>query len=86
MINIVIPFQHHIFRIHCLEYFEVKGRSMRKTNDEYTESALQKLSRREKQFGFKMSKTHHSNEKLRKCKKTVSFYNALNTKGKKKKR
>ena len=59
---------------------------MRKTNDEYTESALQKLSRREKQFGFKMSKTHHTEGKLKKCQKTVFFNNALNTKGKKKNR
>ena len=44
------------------------GRSMATTNDEFTETALQRFSKTEKRFGLKMTRTLDSEEKLKRGK------------------
>ena len=66
-----------------LDYMTIHGRSMATTNDEFTETALQRFSKTEKRFGFKMTRTFDSKEKLKRGKKCISFQNALAKKGKK---
>ena len=51
---------------HVLDYMTIHGKSMATTNDEFTETALQRFSKTEKRFGFKMTRTFDSKEKLKK--------------------
>ena len=62
---------------------DIHGKSMATTNDEFTETALQRFSKTEKRFGFKMTRTFDSKEKLKRGKKCISFHNALAKKSKK---
>ena len=57
---------------------------MATTNDEFTETALQRFSKTEKRFNLKMTRTLDSKEKLKRGSKTISFHNALIKKKKKK--
>ena len=50
---------------HVLDYMTIHGKSMATTNDEFTETALQRFSKTEKRFGFKMTRTFDSKEKLK---------------------
>lgn len=68
---------------HVLDYMTIHGKSMATTNDEFTETALQRFSKTEKRFGFKMTRTFDSKEKLKRGKKCISFHNALAKKSKK---
>ena len=68
---------------HVLDYLTIHGKSMATTNDEFTETALQRFSKTEKRFNFKMTRTLDSKEKLKRGSKCISFHNALNHKKKK---
>ena len=58
---------------HVLDYMTIHGKSMARTNDEFTETALQRFSKTEKRFGFKMTRTFDSKEKLNRGKKMYFF-------------
>ena len=69
---------------HVLDHLTIHGKSMATTNDEFTETALQRFSKTEKRFNLKMTRTLDSKEKLKRGSKTISFHNALIKKKKKK--
>ena len=68
---------------HVIEHFSFTGETMKRTNDEYVETAHGLLNRRELQIGAKSTRDPTSQEKQKRSQRLIVTTNSLNKKFKK---